>query len=1037
MSSRRNRNEPNRHESWDFTHEIGHLDFKRLGLSSSECRAAIIRQAASKRARRVWSRKRHAAASATEVANIASSTYRLLDPRRRANLVERIQLCFPLDREDRLERSHPTLAILNPPEGGWITGREIHPDEENASALSAIEPHLPDVRMMEERRELADAREIVRWMQADRLQDEAMARTRFRLLTWTLATAASILIVALFAYSMTISKRPTARIASSDISSIANKSGEQEGIVTEPVSMQSGLVEQTQQFPAAPESEGHDPQVASSPSESVHVPGDELEVLDENQFEETSYKFAAAGRLASDSLIRFEGPNDFINWGKPFTLEVKIAASWGLEAKQWLFGDVELLPSPEGKGVQVTGWQAWLEPIEPGKKRALFLATSTGVQIELPPTSAPASILGITSDGTSVQVWLDGRSIGEFRVQALLQGFKQSSQPFHLLLVEGPQSAGELDGTILRAWSERLPTEELAQWRRIREPSDAAQAWVTLDETGLWLDLSKRRHRLTVVGLDRLPAIQQTQVQSPAPRTLPESSMDMLSEVDLPIPASSPFPSSRASRPDEATLKTSRERLQRVLKDKLQAAKQSADARRQVTVELAQLVRESEVGSADRFAILEAMISNALEDGGLLSALRLCDRLEAEFDLSVWNKRTELFELQSKRTQTMDGSKEIAILGSLFSERAIREEAFDAANDLIRIAVLASNRVNDDALKFAIRKRRDELSLARRRSASGMKGASRLKDAPDDPSANLEYGIYLALIKNDWDRAAQPLSRCSDVKWRKIGEFESSSPSDGDQQQQLAMALIDMTSSLKGREADLVRLRAIEWLEKAVAQARGITRAELEDMLKKQKDVLPPDRQLADIEKYSSNKLPSQSSTAEDWCEQPAVEMQGMLGRILVNGVDAGVLLRYEPEIELSDAQIQDILSNVNRRGEQVRVELSGVFALKQAGTVYFTQRAGSANAGFGQLSVDGKVLGQTGGQDDPETASYKVHLDAGEYLVVWTLTGAKIGSCKITCRVSEAQHPITLGFTPLMLSQLRSVPTTLRVNLIRSKERK
>lgn len=76
--------------------------FRRLGLRMGEARAHVIRTAATNQARRL---NQFASVSGDESVEarrheIAVATYRLLDPRRRQRLVERVQLTYSIDRDE-------------------------------------------------------------------------------------------------------------------------------------------------------------------------------------------------------------------------------------------------------------------------------------------------------------------------------------------------------------------------------------------------------------------------------------------------------------------------------------------------------------------------------------------------------------------------------------------------------------------------------------------------------------------------------------------------------------------------------------------------------------------------------------------------------------------------------------------------------------------------------------------------------------------------------------------------------------------------
>ena len=81
--------------------------FRLLGLRRGECRTNVIRSAAQALSVSLSygaspSQGDHLQQSSEDVrrARIAVAAYRLLDPRERADIYERVQLCYPIDRED-------------------------------------------------------------------------------------------------------------------------------------------------------------------------------------------------------------------------------------------------------------------------------------------------------------------------------------------------------------------------------------------------------------------------------------------------------------------------------------------------------------------------------------------------------------------------------------------------------------------------------------------------------------------------------------------------------------------------------------------------------------------------------------------------------------------------------------------------------------------------------------------------------------------------------------------------------------------------
>ncbi len=87
-------------------------DFALLGLVASEARVDIIRQAARETAARIQQVASEDADEADQLlSSLASSTYRLLDPRRRKKSGERIQLSIVGETDFELQKSSRTPLI--------------------------------------------------------------------------------------------------------------------------------------------------------------------------------------------------------------------------------------------------------------------------------------------------------------------------------------------------------------------------------------------------------------------------------------------------------------------------------------------------------------------------------------------------------------------------------------------------------------------------------------------------------------------------------------------------------------------------------------------------------------------------------------------------------------------------------------------------------------------------------------------------------------------------------------------------------------
>lgn len=119
-------------------------DFALLGLSARESRVEVIRQAAEKTAAKIHDAATDEAETDSMLTDLAASTYRLLDPRKRQKMIERVQLCIHSEQDLDLQKASRSRLLT--PSGG-LPGRQSRnagsgtrpPSAESASVLDCQE----------------------------------------------------------------------------------------------------------------------------------------------------------------------------------------------------------------------------------------------------------------------------------------------------------------------------------------------------------------------------------------------------------------------------------------------------------------------------------------------------------------------------------------------------------------------------------------------------------------------------------------------------------------------------------------------------------------------------------------------------------------------------------------------------------------------------------------------------------------------------------------------------------------------------------
>lgn len=127
-------------------------DFRRLGLRRGECSSIAIRDATQNAVQRlaVSSSQQSRELIDRQLGQLAASAYRLLDPRYRTQLYERIQLSYLIDRDEAkpVPQQNALLTVPDSPIALECQNESTESDDDSSPMSNSLD----------------SAREIVRWI---------------------------------------------------------------------------------------------------------------------------------------------------------------------------------------------------------------------------------------------------------------------------------------------------------------------------------------------------------------------------------------------------------------------------------------------------------------------------------------------------------------------------------------------------------------------------------------------------------------------------------------------------------------------------------------------------------------------------------------------------------------------------------------------------------------------------------------------------------------------------------------------------------
>jgi hypothetical protein len=233
---------------------------------------------------------------------------------------------------------------------------------------------------------------------------------------------------------------------------------------------------------------------------------------------------------------------------------------------------------------------------------------------------------------------------------------------------------------------------------------------------------------------------------------------------------------------------------------------------------LAAQAGKSDGDPAERFVLLRDVRELAIAAGNMSQAMGAVDSLDQLFQIDGPEMRIAVFTAvlpKLKGPELESGSDQ----GLGLLERLMDTSETAQASRLMPIVQASVHRGTDPVLKQRLKN--DELLMSE--CVRGNAALQRLKDAPDDPAANLAAGQYRCLVMGDWEKGLPLLAKGSDARLKALALLETSNPSDSAKQLQLANDWFDFSEKQTPLLKTKARQHAGQWYRACVPQLTGLS----------------------------------------------------------------------------------------------------------------------------------------------------------------------------------------------------------------------
>jgi len=247
-----------------------------------------------------------------------------------------------------------------------------------------------------------------------------------------------------------------------------------------------------------------------------------------------------------------------------------------------------------------------------------------------------------------------------------------------------------------------------------------------------------------------------------------------------------------------------------------------------------------------RYVMLRDAVTLAAEAGEAIVARDAMNALILEYDVDQWALASETLGQLSRSVR--DDRTELGIAYSAFElvEPAVKEDRYDAAEELIEITLNLATKLRN----VELRKQAVELQKQVRQKAGAwdqlQPALATLLARSDDPEANRAKGTYLCFVKGDWLAGLPHLAKGSDATLKTLAAADLAAPTEASQWVDLADGWWDAAESMPdGAEKDAVRSRAGYWYRQAKPVLQGLTKIRVEKRIEECPELLlqPPNQE--------------------------------------------------------------------------------------------------------------------------------------------------------------------------------------------------
>jgi hypothetical protein len=264
---------------------------------------------------------------------------------------------------------------------------------------------------------------------------------------------------------------------------------------------------------------------------------------------------------------------------------------------------------------------------------------------------------------------------------------------------------------------------------------------------------------------------------------------------------------------------------------KAEYAKKKATDQLDLAQKLLAQGKETNDDPAAKFVLFREARDLACRAGDVDLAMHAVDELVRHYRVRPLDMKIAAFEQLDKAVLTATATRSVFEGAMACVEESLPLDDYDLTIKFLKIAQAAAGKTKVVANTTLAGTRLQAVENMRKEYEKVKAAIDMLKEAPDNPDANLRVGHFRCFLKGDWTAGLPLLAKTTDAKIKALAQKDLDAPKDAPGRVELADSWWALADGLPKFEQTEVRLRAVTWYKQALGDLTGLTKTRVEQRI--------------------------------------------------------------------------------------------------------------------------------------------------------------------------------------------------------------